>query len=83
MQAARLIKDLRKDNSELYADDQGELQLGSNFVWMKKIEKELQLGGKPKDIYKRERMNTEAERRVSSHTYAFFLYWQSPRKSLA
>ena len=66
MQADRLTKALRKGNAEPFADDQGELQLGGRFVWKKKIERELQDGARTKDIYERERMNTEAERKVSS-----------------
>lgn len=34
-------------------------------MWKKKIEKELQDGARTKDIYERERMNTDAERKVS------------------
>ena len=64
-QADRLTKALRKGNPEAFANDQGELQLGGRFVWKKKIERELQGGARTKDIYERERMNTEAERKVS------------------
>lgn len=64
LQADRLAKALKKGNSEPFANDQGELQLGSRFVWKKKLEKELQGGARTKDIYERERLNTEAERKV-------------------
>jgi len=64
MQADRLTTALRKGTTEAFATDDGELQLGSRFVWKKKIECELQGGAKTKDIYEREKKNTEAERRV-------------------
>lgn len=63
-QADRLTAALRKGTTEAFATDDGELQLGSRFVWRKKIEGELQGGAKTKDIYEREKKNTEAERRV-------------------
>ena len=78
MQADRLTKALRKGNgsAEPFADDQGELQLGGRFVWKKKIERELQDGARTKDIYERERMNTDAERQVGK-TCNIFSNWTS------
>jgi hypothetical protein len=66
LQADRLTAALRKGTTEAFATDDGQLQLGSRFVWKKKIESELQGGAKTKDIYEREKKNTEAERRVRS-----------------
>ena len=71
LQADRLTAALRKGTTEAFATDDGELQLGGRFVWKKKIEHELQGGARTKDIYERERKNTEAERKVSTHRKAY------------
>ena len=42
-------------------------------MWKKKIEKELQDGARTKDIYERERMNTDAERKVTISMPAYRL----------
>ena len=65
LQANRISKALRKDTEEAYADDQGQLQIGGKFVWKKKIEQDLHSGARARDIYDRERRNTQAEREVN------------------
>lgn len=64
LQADRLTKALKKGTAEAVATDQGELQLNGRFVWKKKLERELQGGAKTKDLYARERANTDADRKV-------------------